>query len=175
MLTGDLFHVAIRTLQLEATVAFYTQVLGMVVDPDRPPFDFPGAWIRPNIAGAAATLHVYAGHAAVEEDGSFQRGTGLIDHISLLAFDIEHYRQVFRTLGLPWRENKVPKAPLSQLFVFDPNGVQIELTFAHSAEHAKAFAYPQELQYQPKERWFSATAYQGFEQRCAQLLRNDRD
>ena len=46
MLFGKLFHTAIKTADLEATVRFYTEVLGMVVA-DRPPIGFPGAWLKP--------------------------------------------------------------------------------------------------------------------------------
>ena len=42
MLFGQLFHTAIKTAHLDATVRFYTEVLGMVVA-DRPPIGFPGA------------------------------------------------------------------------------------------------------------------------------------
>ena len=42
-ITG-LFHVAIKTNDLDATVKFYTDVLGMTLA-HRPDFGFPGAWI----------------------------------------------------------------------------------------------------------------------------------
>ena len=42
-ITG-LFHVAIKTNDLDATVKFYTEVLGMKLA-HRPDFGFPGAWL----------------------------------------------------------------------------------------------------------------------------------
>ena len=53
MLFGQLFHTAIKTADLHASVRFYTEVLGMVVA-DRPPIGFPGAWLKPAQAGADA-------------------------------------------------------------------------------------------------------------------------
>ena len=48
MQVTGLFHVAIKTPDLDATVKFYTQVLGMELA-HRPDFGFPGAWIaQPN-------------------------------------------------------------------------------------------------------------------------------
>ena len=44
----DIHHVAIKTQDLEATNAFYADVLGMSYA-DRPEFDFPGSWF--NIGG----------------------------------------------------------------------------------------------------------------------------
>ena len=46
MLLGPLFHAAIRTADLDTTVRFYTEVLGMLVA-ERPPIGFPGAWLKP--------------------------------------------------------------------------------------------------------------------------------
>ena len=43
-----LFHVAIKTNDLDATVKFYTDVLGMKLV-HRPDFGFPGAWIARTI------------------------------------------------------------------------------------------------------------------------------
>lgn len=160
MLTGNLFHVAIRTHDLDATVGFYTRVLGLVLDA-RPPFAFPGAWLKPSVSGATAWLHVYAGDAALEMDGSRQVGTGVVDHVSILAHGINDYRKKFIEFGLPWRENIVPKMPLSQLFVYDPNGIMLELTFHLDEEPEPHGLISSALQYQPKERWFSAANYIG--------------
>ena len=44
MQVTGLFHVAIKTNDLDATVKFYTEVLGMKLV-HRPDFGFPGAWI----------------------------------------------------------------------------------------------------------------------------------
>jgi catechol 2,3-dioxygenase-like lactoylglutathione lyase family enzyme len=164
MLTGSLFHVAIRTQDLDATVAFYTRVLGMALD-ERPPFDFPGAWIKPNIPGAGATIHVYAGSAAISDDGVYQTGTAAVDHVSILAHGLNDYRKACRELGLPWRENRVPKLPLDQLFVYDPNGILLELTFHAHAEAAPYIPFPPELQYHARERWFNPQAYRDLVQR----------
>ena len=168
MLTGNIFHVALRTSDLDATVAFYTYVLGMTLD-ERPPFDFPGAWLKPTIPGASACLHVYAGDAALEIDGSSQEGTGVIDHVSILAHGVSDFRRKFNALGLPFRENIVPKMPLSQLFVYDPNGILLEFTFNTHAESEPHGRIDPAVQYQPKERWFNPSAYVGLKARCELL------
>jgi catechol 2,3-dioxygenase-like lactoylglutathione lyase family enzyme len=69
----NLFHVAIRTADLEATRAFYGRVLGMV-EAERPNLPFPGAWLRPPVAGMPAILHVYAGEAASGSEGAVPSG-----------------------------------------------------------------------------------------------------
>jgi catechol 2,3-dioxygenase-like lactoylglutathione lyase family enzyme len=161
MLVSRIFHVAIKTADLEATIAFYTRVMGLVVY-RRPDFDFQGAWLAPAVAGAEAILHVYAGDAARGADGRFESGTAAIDHVSLNAQGFAEQRDRFLRLGLPYRENVVPGLPFWQLFVYDPNGVMLELTYHAEAEGGVPPSIPAELQYRPREVFFSPVAYRQF-------------
>jgi len=161
MLFGKLFHTAIKTADLDATVRFYTEVLGMVVA-DRPPIGFPGAWLKPAQAGADAIFHLYAGDAAKEPDGSIQTRTGAIDHVSVVCQGYGDFKARFEAFGLPYRENLVPATPLWQLFVYDPNGVQLELTFHSAAEHQQTPVIPDGRRYAARERWFDPAPYRQF-------------
>jgi catechol 2,3-dioxygenase-like lactoylglutathione lyase family enzyme len=161
MLFGQLFHVALRTGDLDATVRFYTEVMGMIVA-ERPPIGFPGAWLKPAQPGADAIIHLYAGDAAREPDGSLLTGSGAIDHISVACQGYSAFRERFRRFGLEWRENLVPATPLWQLFVYDPNGVQLELTFHAAAESEPEPVIPPERVYQARERWFRPELYRQF-------------
>ena len=59
-LTG-LFHVAIKTADLDKTVRFYKQVLGCREAP-RPDLGFPGAWLAvPTPAGRRSSTSMAAG------------------------------------------------------------------------------------------------------------------
>src|SRR4051794_41823001 len=60
MQVTGLFHVAIKTNDLDATVKFYTEVLGMKLV-HRPDFGFPGAWIA--AGDDIPIIHIYAGGA----------------------------------------------------------------------------------------------------------------
>ena len=57
MQVTGLFHVAIKTNDLDATVKFYTDVLGMKLV-HRPDFGFPGAWIA--AGDSIPIIHIYA-------------------------------------------------------------------------------------------------------------------
>jgi len=120
----DIHHVAIKTLDLDATNRFYIDVLGMREVP-RPPFDFPGSWINMG----STMIHVFAGYAAYGPDGSFHPGGAAVDHLSIMARDFDAFKRVFADHGLEWRELDQPTAKLWQLFVHDPNGILIELNF----------------------------------------------
>src|SRR5579875_1758299 len=131
-LTG-LFHIAIKTDDLEATVRFYTEVLGLV-QAKRPDFGFPGAWLASPQPGGDPIIHIYAGGPALGEAGRAPSGTAAIDHVSVAALGYHDYIARFRKHGLDWREFKVPGTDLWQLFVYDPSGVQFELTFNGAVE-----------------------------------------
>jgi catechol 2,3-dioxygenase-like lactoylglutathione lyase family enzyme len=123
---SGLAHVAIRAADLRATVAFYRRALGLVEAP-RPPFGFPGAWL--GVPGGEALVHLYGGERPRGPDGAPARGGGAVDHVSLWARGHEAQRARFESLGLPYGSQRVPATGLAQLFVYDPNGVLLELTY----------------------------------------------
>ncbi|MRT21594.1 glyoxalase [Comamonas sp. CAH-2] len=132
-ITLGLFHLAIKTSNLDATRAFWVQVIGLR-EVARPDFGFPGAWLACPQPGGQAIIHVYAGGPALGGASVVQSGTAAIDHVSLACSGYHAYRARFEAAGLDWREFLVPGTSLWQLFVYDPSGVQLELTFEGSAE-----------------------------------------
>lgn len=120
LVTG-LAHIAIKATDLATTIAFYEQVLGMHQMP-RPPFPFPGAWLG---IDDQALVHLYGGERAGRGTGD----TGPIDHVSFWARGYIAQRDRFESFGLPFREACPPQTTLAQMFVFDPNGVVLELTY----------------------------------------------
>jgi catechol 2,3-dioxygenase-like lactoylglutathione lyase family enzyme len=132
-----LFHLAIKTNDLAASERFYKDVIGLVEFP-RPPFGFPGAWLGVAVPGGQAVIHLYAGGPALGADGRTPEGSAAIDHVSLSAIGYHDYIRRFREHGLDWREFAVPDTTLWQLFVYDPSGVQLELTFNGVAEAGPA-------------------------------------
>ncbi len=132
---NKLDHYSIRTADLDATRAFYVDVMGFETGP-RPDFPFPGVWLY---QGGIAVVHVigidpndasglqdYLGDRDAAETG----GSGMIDHVAFTATDIDAVRARIEASGLAFRERKVPAMDLRQIFVTDPSGVVIELNFA---------------------------------------------
>ena len=126
-----LLHVAVKTNDLGATIGFYRDVIGLT-EATRPNFGYPGAWLACPEGGAI--MHIYAGGPALGAEGRAPSGTAAIDHVSLTASGFQDYVARFRARGLDWREFKVPGTSLWQLFVYDPSGVQLELTFNGEVE-----------------------------------------
>ena len=54
-------------------------------------------------------------------------GTGPVDHIAFNAVDCEAVKLRLAAYGVPFAENEVPAAGLTQLFLNDPNGVKVEI------------------------------------------------
>ena len=77
-----------------------------------------------------------------------------IDHVSIIATGFQEYCERFRALHLQWRANIVPDIQLWQLFVYDPSGVMLELTFSATAERIEEPHIPLEHQYRPREIFF---------------------
>jgi catechol 2,3-dioxygenase-like lactoylglutathione lyase family enzyme len=156
----NLFHVAIRTADLDATRAFYTDVLGMV-ESERPKMAFPGIWLRAPVAGSPAIIHVYGGDAAAGSEGSVPSGGAAVDHVSMCVTNFGALRTRVRELGLDWREQCSPGRPY-QLFVFDPSGILLELTADVATEPSPPAPTPGK-QYRAGYRdWFQPESYRQF-------------
>jgi len=154
----SLFHAAVKTADLERSRRFYCGVLGLSVVP-RPPLDFPGLWLAAPGFERQPLIHLYAGDAAREPDGGFASGTGALDHLSILARDFAGFRDTFREHGLSWRENVLREAGLWQLFVYDPSGLLVELTFRANEEVISEPVVADGLQYRPAEIFFASHQY----------------
>jgi catechol 2,3-dioxygenase-like lactoylglutathione lyase family enzyme len=118
-------HALVLTDDLEATRAFYCDVLGFTAG-DRPALGFPGYWLY--LEGVAC-LHVAerAAYEAQVERMGLSRAIGPVDH---LAFDAGDHQSIVARLeaaGVDTVANEVPAAGMRQLFLDDPNGVRIEL------------------------------------------------
>lgn len=128
-----LHHYTLRCTpdELPALTDFYTRVLGLAPGP-RPVLPAPGAWLY---AGGAPVVHLYALASERPADGA---GTGALDHIALRGQDLADMRNHLQALGVPYTEAPVPGWPLHQIFLTDPTGLKIELTFQLDTENAGA-------------------------------------
>jgi catechol 2,3-dioxygenase-like lactoylglutathione lyase family enzyme len=157
-ITG-LLHVAIKTRDLDVTVAFYEQVIGLR-RVHRPDFGFPGAWLGVPTPVGEAIIHLYGGGPALAADGGVvPQNTGAIDHLSITAIGWNGFRERLAKFGLPWREFVIPNTTYWQIFVFDPNGVQLELTFDSGAERIPVPDIPEAMKYRAGESFFDPSVY----------------
>jgi catechol 2,3-dioxygenase-like lactoylglutathione lyase family enzyme len=123
-------HYMVLSKDLDKTRAFYCDVLGLRSG-SRPPFRFEGLWIY---AGDVACIHVAqrasydaTSRSAVNPPDPNDHGSGSVDHIAFAATDYDELVASFEKHGVRYRATRVPGKDLRQLFVFDPDGIQIEI------------------------------------------------
>jgi glyoxylase I family protein len=105
-------HVAINVVDVAASVAFYTEVLGLSERTDRPDFGIDGAWLD------AGTQQVHLLEAPMP--------TSMGQHLSLLVADMDEVVLEIRDHGVDVSD------PMGinddrQAFLVDPSGNAIEL------------------------------------------------
>jgi len=129
-------HVLIQTADMAATRDWYVRVLGFRVGPS-PDFKFPVCWLY---LGDQDVIHVTEGGAQVSDnrrryvgqESSATQGSGVIDHVAFRCSGLEQMLEHLTSLGVPFKRRQVNDQGLYQLFLFDPNGVKVELNFANA-------------------------------------------
>ncbi|HUT48173.1 MAG TPA: VOC family protein [Alphaproteobacteria bacterium] len=144
-------HYLIQTDDLAKTSDWYADALGMEKG-FTPDFKFPVVWMY---IGDAPVVHITLGGEAVSENrmtylgqqSTETHGSGAVDHIAFRASGLRETMARLRDMGEAFTERRVDDAGLYQLFVFDPNGVKIELNFeAAEAVGLKAEVMASELE-----------------------------
>lgn len=147
MSVGRLDHYSIRTLDIEASRRFYTEIMGFAVG-FRPPFKFPGIWLYngapyPESTGVVHIIGIdpddpqglkdYLG----DRDIASLQGTGTVDHMAFVATGLADMRTRLQKHDIAFRERTVPALGIHQVFFEDPSGVTLELNYP-AAEAAPA-------------------------------------
>ena len=116
-------HINIGTNHLEQTVAFFRDALGL--EPGwRPDFPFGGAWLY---AGDTAVVHLVD-----LPQSKLPSNEAALDHFALRIDDYDAAISRLAAAGVRYRAVDIPKTPIRQINVRDPNGVNIELNYRPS-------------------------------------------
>lgn len=126
----SLDHVNIITHDLHSTAQFYADLLNLDVRDGPPPMKHDHAqWLYDIHDRAVIHVNAVGAYQVFEKDTMPGETTGALHHV---AFDCDGYDDVLeraRAMGLDWKSNEVKSIGLRQVFVFDPNGVLLELNF----------------------------------------------
>ena len=117
MQIAQLNHVAIHVADLEKSVAFYRDVLGLKPIP-RPAFSFPGAWFQ---LGVDQELHIIGERK--QEVISHNRG----NHFALLVDDFDAWEKHLANCGAKTAPRRLRPDGAWQLYAIDPDGHYVEL------------------------------------------------
>jgi catechol 2,3-dioxygenase-like lactoylglutathione lyase family enzyme len=136
-------HFLVASDDIDATRDWYARVLGMRPGA-HPDFGFPVHWmylgeidvvhIGPSAKKAGAIQKKYLGRAS-QDSGA---GTGALDHIAFRATGLPAMLAHLREEGVSFSQRRANGQALFQLFLYDPNGIKIELNYA--AEEAEGIA-----------------------------------
>lgn len=127
-------HFLVQTEDMEKTRDWYVDVLGMKVGP-HPDFKFPVCWLY---VGDEPVVHIAEGGKGVSENrkqylgqqSEATYGSGVVDHIAFRATGLQSMLDHLNAKNIEFKQRQVDDQGLYQLFMFDPNGVKIELNFA---------------------------------------------
>jgi catechol 2,3-dioxygenase-like lactoylglutathione lyase family enzyme len=137
-------HFLVAADDIDKTGEWYCRVLGMKEGP-HPDFGFPVKWlylgevdivhIGPSAKQAGENQKKYLGRTS-QDAGS---GTGALDHIAFRATGLQQMMAHLRSQNVAFSERRASGQALYQLFLYDPNGIKIELNYdAREAEGMKA-------------------------------------
>jgi catechol 2,3-dioxygenase-like lactoylglutathione lyase family enzyme len=129
MSVGKLDHYNVSTRKLKETVQFYENVLGLN-NGARPPFNFPGAWLY---SEGHPVLHI---NDISGTDREQRPDSGVIDHVAFGSRGFEAMKKHLAGKGIQHRVNQVPNSTRCQIFLRDPNNVEIELNYDTKNESA---------------------------------------
>ena len=125
MQLNKLDHVNVRTENLDAMIAWYTNVLGMHSG-DRPNFQFPGAWMY---IGDQAVVHLIS----VEKDaGAGSESSLKLEHFAFAASGMKEFQTRLDAAGEKYERRDLPGGQLTQYNIWDPDGNHIHIDFAAS-------------------------------------------
>jgi catechol 2,3-dioxygenase-like lactoylglutathione lyase family enzyme len=127
---GMLDHFNIRTRKLAETVRFYEDVLGLEKGA-RPNFAFPGAWMYSEGKPVVHLVDISMTDEPQKPD------SGVVHHVAFASRDFGGMKDRLQTKGMPFEARQVPGGDLWQIFVYDPNGVMIELNYEAAREQGK--------------------------------------
>lgn len=128
-------HFLVLTDDIDGTRDFFCNVLGVTVGP-RPPLTFGGYWLY---SGDVPCIHIgewnsYTAHSNLNGIPVTTRakGTGSLDHIAFNAVDFEEMVERLQKNKIEYSLNVVADIGLRQLFLKDPNGIQLEINIPKS-------------------------------------------
>lgn len=124
-------HATINTSDLQASLAFYENFLGMKPG-FRPTLSIGGAWLYPE-GGDYPILHL------IEKER--EAGENKFDHVAFRSVGLAAYLAKVKATGEWYNAMPIPETTLVQVQHYDPNRVLIEVNFDNepiSAEDIRA-------------------------------------
>lgn len=129
-------HFLIQTENLEATRDWYVKTLGLH-EGWHPDFKFPVVWLY---IGDTDVVHLTVGGKNISDNrkkylgqqSDAVQGTGVIDHVAFRCTGLKEMMEHLTKNKIEFHKRQVDDQGLFQLFLFDPNGIKVELNYANA-------------------------------------------
>ena len=122
-------NVSVPSARLPEMLEFYTGIVGLRPG-ERPPLPFPGHFLYCE-SSPIAVLHLATYQ---EDDLALAQPTGRFNHVCFRMRGLAETRSRLAASSHQYREQERPGNPLVQIFVTDPAGLTVELTFDKASE-----------------------------------------
>ena len=116
----DMHHVAMATADLETTIKFYTEIVGLTAGPT-PSSSRPLQWMY---AGENPVLHIFQPE---DERAEFDSDVYGVAHFALQISDFDQAKAQLEKHGIDYAVNIMESRNARQLFFDGPDEVRIEL------------------------------------------------
>ncbi len=118
----DHFNIRAPKKVIDEVTEFYGNILDLTPGP-RPDFSIEGAWLY-------LGDHPYI-HLTVDEAATVPGRNEHLNHIAFHCKDLDSYVKKLKASSIPCSDAYLPDLDMTQLFFYDPAGIQIELNFVH--------------------------------------------
>lgn len=127
-------HYTVRARNLDASVAFYTEVLGLRAQTltdlgFRLALLFLGGQAVVNLLETGAGLDRFMGRPAPAYGGGSERITGNIEHLAFNGTDLAEFKARLAAHQVKYSQRVLAGYGIHQLFIEDPDGVELEINF----------------------------------------------
>ena len=114
----DIAHASLLVADVETSLRFYRDVLGLAVDPSRPDLGYPGAWLQ----AGAQQVHLLQLPNPDPREGRPAHG-GCDRHVAFHIENLNTLRVALEQAGIPYTLSRSGRAAL---FCRDPDGNALE-------------------------------------------------
>ena len=124
-------HVNVLTDNLDRTAQFYERLMGLTRT-ENPAISkgFKGAWMRDSHGNVI--VHLVWKDPQMDRYEGYDPGesTNAVHHVAFRCSGFEETKAKLEEMGVDYRVNDLQHLGLRQIFVADPNAVNLELNFA---------------------------------------------
>ncbi|HVZ30656.1 MAG TPA: VOC family protein [Asticcacaulis sp.] len=125
----NLNHINIQTHDMAKTITFYAELLGLEARDAPPTSPEDRQWLHSPDGQAVIHLNRFGTDNTVPRLVIPGDPTGAIHHVAFECEGFDEALAFIKSRGMDYGYNEIPRIPLRQLFVADPNNVFLELNF----------------------------------------------